>query len=175
MTSCALRATEAHSLPGAGLGGQFDGLLLPRHHRCRSGATHLLFERFISKERDEPPDIDVDFEHERREEVMQYIYRRYGRARAGLTAIGRHLSHPLGASAMSARSSAFRKCDRALYRVRLWGWLFGRSAGKEIRRLGFDPHEARLAQPLRSPGAHRFSAPSFAAYGRLRHHPHAAR
>lgn len=46
----------------------------------------LLFERFISKERDEPPDIDVDFEHERREEVMQYIYRKYGRQHAALAA-----------------------------------------------------------------------------------------
>ncbi|MES2257966.1 MAG: error-prone DNA polymerase [Pseudomonadota bacterium] len=47
----------------------------------------LLFERFISRERDEPPDIDVDFEHQRREEVIQYIYRKYGRARAALTAV----------------------------------------------------------------------------------------
>ncbi len=46
----------------------------------------LLFERFISKERDEPPDIDVDFEHERREEVIQYIYRKYSRKRAALAA-----------------------------------------------------------------------------------------
>ena len=46
----------------------------------------LLFERFISRERDEPPDIDVDFEHERREEVIQYIYRKYGRERAALAA-----------------------------------------------------------------------------------------
>src|SRR3546814_4426950 len=46
----------------------------------------LLFERFISEDRDEPPDIDVDFEHERREEVIQYIYRKYGRHRAGLAA-----------------------------------------------------------------------------------------
>jgi len=46
----------------------------------------LLFERFISKERNEPPDIDVDFEHERREEVIQYIYRKYGRHRAALAA-----------------------------------------------------------------------------------------
>src|ERR1700727_70666 len=46
----------------------------------------MLFERFISKERNEPPDIDVDFEHERREEVIQYIYGKYGRARAALTA-----------------------------------------------------------------------------------------
>jgi error-prone DNA polymerase len=47
----------------------------------------LLFERFISKERNEPPDIDVDFEHQRREEVIQYIYQKYGRMRAALTAV----------------------------------------------------------------------------------------
>ena len=47
---------------------------------------HLLFERFVSRERNEPPDIDVDFEHERREEVIQYIYKRYGRERAALAA-----------------------------------------------------------------------------------------
>ena len=46
----------------------------------------LLFERFISRERNEPPDIDVDFEHERREEVIQYIYRKYGRHRAAIAA-----------------------------------------------------------------------------------------
>lgn len=55
--------------------------------------SNLLFERFISRERDEPPDIDVDFEHERREEVIQYIFRRYGRERAALTAVvSRYLS-----------------------------------------------------------------------------------
>ncbi|WP_113906618.1 error-prone DNA polymerase [Aliidiomarina celeris] len=48
--------------------------------------SQLLFERFISKERNEPPDIDVDFEHERREEVIQYIYQKYGRERAALAA-----------------------------------------------------------------------------------------
>lgn len=47
---------------------------------------NMLFERFISKERDEPPDIDVDFEHQRREEVIQYIYQKYGRERAALAA-----------------------------------------------------------------------------------------
>ncbi|MDL5462168.1 hypothetical protein QR705_25225, partial [Escherichia coli] len=46
----------------------------------------MLFERFISRERDEPPDIDVDFEHQRREEVVQYIYRKYGSDRAALAA-----------------------------------------------------------------------------------------
>ncbi|MDV3258493.1 MAG: error-prone DNA polymerase [Sphingomonas sp.] len=48
--------------------------------------NNLLFTRFLSEERGEPPDIDVDFEHERREEVMQYVYRRYGRERAGIAA-----------------------------------------------------------------------------------------
>ncbi|MFT3815434.1 MAG: error-prone DNA polymerase [Acidovorax sp.] len=50
-------------------------------------ASHLLFERFISRERREPPDIDVDFEHERREEVIQYIYAKYGRERAAIAAV----------------------------------------------------------------------------------------
>ncbi len=49
--------------------------------------SQLLFERFISRERDEPPDIDVDFEHDRRETVIQYLYARYGRERAALTAV----------------------------------------------------------------------------------------
>ncbi|KAI2669007.1 PHP domain-containing protein, partial [Pseudomonas sp. TNT3] len=48
---------------------------------------NMLFERFLSKERNEPPDIDVDFEHERREEVLQYVFQRYGRNRAALTAV----------------------------------------------------------------------------------------
>ena len=47
----------------------------------------LLFERFISAERGEPPDIDIDFEHQRREEVIQYIYKKYGRHRAALTGV----------------------------------------------------------------------------------------
>src|SRR6185369_14544162 len=46
----------------------------------------VLFERFVSKERNEAPDIDIDFEHERREEVLQYLYEKYGRERAGMTA-----------------------------------------------------------------------------------------
>ena len=46
----------------------------------------VLFERFVSAARDEPPDIDIDFEHERREEVIQYVYEKYGRERAGMTA-----------------------------------------------------------------------------------------
>ncbi|MBC7852907.1 MAG: error-prone DNA polymerase, partial [Pirellulaceae bacterium] len=51
------------------------------------GRNDLLFERFVSQERKEPPDIDVDFEHERREEVLQYLYDKYGRERAGMTGV----------------------------------------------------------------------------------------
>ncbi|WP_164672695.1 hypothetical protein, partial [Pseudomonas viridiflava] len=49
--------------------------------------SNVLIERFLSRERNEPPDIDVDFEHERREEVLQYVFQRYGRTRAALTAV----------------------------------------------------------------------------------------
>jgi error-prone DNA polymerase len=78
--------SAGHPGAGARLGGQFGGVLLPWDHRGRSRAVDLLFERFVSPERKEPPDIDVDFEHERREEVIQHIYETYGRERAGLAA-----------------------------------------------------------------------------------------
>ena len=100
--------------------------------------TSLLFERFLSKERREPPDIDVDFEHERREEVIQYVYRRYGRARAALTA-----------TVISYRPrSAVREVCKALglaedVAAALAGTVWG-SWGREIhleqvRAAGLDP------------------------------------
>jgi error-prone DNA polymerase len=98
----------------------------------------MLFERFMSKERNEPPDIDVDFENQRREEVMQYIYRRYGRERAALTATV--ISY--------RRRSAIRDVGRALgydeaQLHRLIGTLAWWDAGAELpQRLaeaGFDP------------------------------------
>ncbi|HYT47274.1 MAG TPA: error-prone DNA polymerase, partial [Burkholderiales bacterium] len=80
----------------------------------------MLFERFVSKERNEPPDIDVDFEHQRREEVIQYVYRKYGRARAALAATvicyrprsavrdaGKALGLPLEEAARLAKSFTF--------------------------------------------------------------------
>ncbi len=77
---------RGHPLPGAGLGGQLGGLLLPGSHVGRSGshrrpvrAVHLQGPR-------RGPDIDIDFEHQRREEVIQYIYEKYGRERSGMTA-----------------------------------------------------------------------------------------
>ena len=97
-----------------------------------------LFERFISAERGEPPDIDVDFEHQRREEVIQYIYRKYGRHRAALTAV-----------IISYRPrSALRDVGRALgidlERIdavaKSQHWFDGRSISPErLRENGFDP------------------------------------
>ena len=99
---------------------------------------NVLFERFISAERNEPPDIDVDFEHQRREEVIQYIYRKYGRHRAALTAV-----------VISYRPrSALRDMGRALGLdlsaidavAKSQHWFDGRRIDPErLRENGFDP------------------------------------
>ncbi|MCC0030643.1 MAG: error-prone DNA polymerase [Brucellaceae bacterium] len=107
----------------------------------------LLFERFISAARGEPPDIDVDFEHERREEVIQYIYAKYGRHRAGLAAtviryrtksalndVGKAMG--LSADVVSAMGSM------------VWGWSSAAPSADEIRQAGLDPHDARLRRAL---------------------------
>ena len=108
----------------------------------------LLFERFISAERNEPPDIDVDFEHERREEVMQYIYAKYGRERAGLAA-----------TVVSYRSrSALREVGKALGLTedtiaamsgQVWGWSNDGIPDEVVRSLGLDPGDHRLGLALR--------------------------
>jgi error-prone DNA polymerase len=108
----------------------------------------LLFERFISAERNEPPDIDVDFEHERREEVMQYIYEKYGRERAGLAA-----------TVISYRSrSALREVGKALGLTedtvaalsgQVWGWSNEGVPDEVVRSLGLDPADNRLGLALR--------------------------
>ncbi|MGH8215724.1 MAG: error-prone DNA polymerase [Rhodanobacteraceae bacterium] len=99
---------------------------------------NMLFERFLSKERNEPPDIDIDFEHERREEVIQYVFKRYGRERAALTAV---------ASSYRARG-AVRDVAKALglpsdlvdrlARCMDW-WNGAESLGATLRERGFDP------------------------------------
>ncbi len=98
----------------------------------------LLFERFISRERNEPPDIDVDFEHERREEVIQYIYTRYGRDRAALTAT---VITYCPRSALRDVGRALGLSEAHLSRVtRNLHWWDGRSVVPErIREAGFDP------------------------------------
>ncbi len=113
----------------------------PAHH-------DLLFERFLSAARNEPPDIDVDFEHERREEVIQYIYEKYGRARAGLAATVicyrsrgaiREVGKALGLSldTVSALSGT------------VWGWSREGVAEAQVRELGLDPTRGRLALAIR--------------------------
>jgi error-prone DNA polymerase len=103
----------------------------------------LLFGRFLSRERDEPPDIDVDFEHQRREEVMQYVYTKYGRERTALAA-----------TVISYRTkSAVRDVGKALgfdqaQVDRLCGvfaWWDGREiADERLREAGFDPGNRKL-------------------------------
>ncbi|HOX89031.1 MAG TPA: error-prone DNA polymerase [Burkholderiaceae bacterium] len=104
----------------------------------------VLFERFISPERNEPPDIDVDFEHERREEVMQYLYAKYGRHRAALTA-ALHTYRPKGAvrDVGKALGLSLDQVDRLARSV---GWWDGRSIKPErLVEAGFDPANPRIA------------------------------
>ena len=110
----------------------------------------LLFERFVSPARNEPPDIDVDFEHERREEVMQYIYKRFGRERAGLDRRRHHLSRASARFAKSARFSAFPTIVTACRTSAGWSVaaaIMSRAARK-FARLGLDPSEPRFARAL---------------------------
>jgi error-prone DNA polymerase len=107
----------------------------------------LLFERFVSAERNEPPDIDVDFEHERREEVIQYIYRKYGRHRAGLAAT---VISYRPKSALRDVGKVFGLSEDVLNRLSkaVWGWGEEDIVRKHIRQAGLDPGEPRLAQVL---------------------------
>jgi error-prone DNA polymerase len=108
---------------------------------------NALFARFISAERGERPDIDVDFEHERREEVIQYVYKKYGRDRAGLAAtVIRYRAR-----------SAIRDVGKALglstdvtdtLAKTIWGWSQEIVPEERVRRLGLDPSDARLAMTL---------------------------
>jgi error-prone DNA polymerase len=107
----------------------------------------LLFERFISRERNEPPDIDVDFEHERREEVIQYIYAKYGRHRAALTATVicyrprsaiRDVAKALGLDPLQVN---------ALARSMQW-WDGSNIDAERVREAGLDPESPVLARVL---------------------------
>jgi error-prone DNA polymerase len=110
-------------------------------------AIDLLFERFISAARNEPPDIDVDFEHERREEVIQYIYDKYGRHRAGLAA-----------TVICYRSrSAVREVGKAMglsedavsaLAGQIWGWSSEGVDEDRVREAGLDPAAPRVAMTL---------------------------
>src|SRR5882724_5783149 len=107
----------------------------------------LLFERFVSEERKEPPDIDVDFEHERREEVIQHIYERYGRNHANLTAT---VICYRGRSAIREVGKAFGLSDDTVGALAgmLWGWSQSGVKDKEARKAGLDPDDPRLNQVM---------------------------
>lgn len=107
----------------------------------------MLFERFISRERNEPPDIDVDFEHERREEVIQYIYAKYGRERAALTAtvICYRMKSAVRdvAKALGLSTDQVDQLSRALA-----GWSRNESPDERLRERGFDPDSPIIRRVL---------------------------
>ena len=105
----------------------------------------LLFERFISPERREPPDIDVDFEHERREEVIQYIYGKYGRERAGIAAT---VISYRGRSAIREVGKAFGLSEDTIGALSssIWGGGGGAVSKDAVARTGLDPHSRRMRQ-----------------------------
>ncbi len=106
--------------------------------------SNLLFERFISDARDEPPDIDVDFEHERREEVIQYVYNRFGRHRAGLCATV-ICYRTRGAVREVGKALGLSPDVTAALAGSIWGWSENGVGAEEAARLGLDPSDRRLA------------------------------
>lgn len=107
----------------------------------------LLFERFVSKERDEPPDIDIDFEHDRREEVIQHIYEKYGRDRAALTAVvityrARSAIRDVG-KAMGLSLDAVERLSKTLD----W-WDKGEIRMERVREAGLDPRDPAVRRAL---------------------------
>lgn len=108
--------------------------------------TDVLFERFVSKERNEAPDIDVDFEHERREEVLQYLYAKYGRERAGLTAVV--ISYRLRSAVRDAGKALGLSLDRVdALAKQVEGRTQEPRLAEHCRAVGIDP-ESEIGQRL---------------------------
>ncbi|MEM1186701.1 MAG: error-prone DNA polymerase [Planctomycetota bacterium] len=100
--------------------------------------SELLFERFISEERGEPPDIDVDFEHERREEVLQYLYSKYGRERAGLAATV--ISYQMRSAIRDAGKALGLSLDRVdALSKQVDGWSRDPKIAERFAEAGVDP------------------------------------
>jgi len=107
----------------------------------------LLFERFISENRGEPPDIDVDFEHERREEVIQWIYDNYGHDHAALTAVvSRYRTR--GAVREVGKALGLSEDVTSTLSSQVWGWSNEGVAEKHVEALGLDKEDPRLALTL---------------------------
>ena len=105
----------------------------------------LLFSRFISDERSEPPDIDVDFEHERREEVMHYIYRRYGRERAGIAATVIHY-RPRSAVREVGKALGLTEDVTSRLTSTVWGSFATDMERRRFTETGFDPDAPEIAR-----------------------------
>jgi error-prone DNA polymerase len=108
---------------------------------------NLLFERFISRERNEPPDIDVDFEHDRREEVLQYIFNRYGRGRAALTAVA-STYHGAGAVRDVAKALGLPPDQVNTLADAFSRWSDNLPDAGRLREAGFDPDTPILRRVL---------------------------
>ncbi|TPW32212.1 DNA polymerase III subunit alpha [Martelella alba] len=108
----------------------------------------MVFERFVSKHRGEPPDIDVDFEHERREEVIQHIYKKYGRHRAGLCAT---VIHFRSRSAIREVGKVMGLSDdvTASLSGQIWGISNQGADPNRLREIGLDLSDRRLSQTIR--------------------------
>jgi error-prone DNA polymerase len=107
----------------------------------------LLFERFISESRNEPPDIDVDFEHERREEVIQWIYDHYGHGHAALTAVvSRYRTR--GAVREVGKALGLPEDLTAMLSGQVWGWSEAGVPERHVEELGLDRNDPRLALTL---------------------------
>jgi DNA-directed DNA polymerase III PolC len=104
---------------------------------------NMVFERFVSEARDEPPDIDVDFEHERREEVIQYVYEHFGRERTGICATVIHYRGKRAIREVGAVMGLSRDTVAALS-SQIWGWGGGNMPHARLIELGLDPDEPRL-------------------------------
>lgn len=107
--------------------------------------NNLLFSRFLSEKRGEPPDIDVDFEHERREEVMQYVYRRYGRHRAGIAAT---VIHYRSRSTVREVGKALGLSDDVTARLAgtAWGSYSSDMPEQRFVEAGFDPANPEMVR-----------------------------
>ena len=107
----------------------------------------MLFERFVSAARNEPPDIDIDFEHERREEVIQHIYERYGRHRAAMTAT---VACYRTRGAVREVGKVFGLSEDVTKQLAgsVWGWGSEGIADAQVRELGLDPGDRTLRQVL---------------------------
>ncbi len=115
------------------------------------GRMSVLFERFISKERNEPPDIDVDFEHQRREEVIQYLYAKYGRERAALTAVV--ITYQPRSALRDVGKALGLSLDQVDLLAKSLSWWDDREALKtRLVEAGFDPENRVVRQVVELTG-----------------------